>query len=451
MQPLRKWLIAAAALLTLKSAQAQGADSSAYAFSLKQAVDYALQQQTSLKNAMIDEQIAQKKVWEIAGIGLPQLSASFDFKDFVEIPTSLIPGEFFGGPPGSYIPVQFGTQYSATAGISASQLLFDGSYIVGLQATKVYLELARKQTERTRTETVVAVTKAYYTVMVGEERMKSLQANIDMLKKMSEDMKAMNEAGFIEKLDYDRITVAYNNLLSERDKVQRLLDLGNALLKYQMGMDQSARLTVTDRLADLSFQPSTSIADKPNYAARPEYVMMQLQYEGTNLQLRRDRFSRLPSVALYGSVQAQAQRAEFDFLDSESQRWYPIGVIGFQVNLPLFGGLSNNWRIQQAKLGRDKAMNDLLFMERTIDLDVSNARAQLQNASLTLETQQKNIKLAEEIFATAKKKYEAGVGSNLEVLNAETSLKEAQANYFDALYAAIVAKVDYEKATGTIK
>lgn len=438
-------------LLPAAGAIAQGTDTASYNFSLKQAVDYALQNQGSIKNAMLDEKIADYKVKEITGIGLPHISSSFDVKDYFEIPTSLIPGEFFGGQAGTFIPVKFGTQYNATAGISASQLLFDGGYIIGLKAAKVYEDLSHKQTERTRIEATVAVTKAYYTVLVNQERMRLLDANVEQLKKIMEDTKAFNEKGFVEKLDYDRVKVAYNNLITEQQKIQRLMELGTALLKYQMNMDQSAKLTVTDKIADVSFQPALSVADKPNYANRPEFGLMELQLKGYNMQLKKDQFGRLPSFALYGSIQAQAQRSEFDFLDNKSQPWYPIGVVGMQVNMPIFSGLTTHYRIQQDRLMVEKAKNDLEFIQRSIDLDVTSARAQLQNASQSLEIQKANIELAQEVFNTSKKKYDAGVGSNLEVLTAETALKEAQTNYFNALYEAVVAKVDYDRATGTIK
>lgn len=451
MYTIKKWLALVVLFATAGSVSAQGIDTASYTFSLKQAVDYGLQQQSSVKNAAIDEKIAQYKVWEIAGIGMPQLSSSFDFKDYLEIPTSFIPGEFFGGPAGSFIPVKFGTQYSATAGLSASQLIFDGSYIVGLQATKVYLELAQKQSQRSKTEATVNITKAYYTALVSAEQMALLQANIDRLKKLMDDTKALNDNGFVEKLDLDRVTLAYNNLVTEKDKVQRLLDLGMGLLKYQMGMDQSAKLTLTDKLADVSFQPAASTADKFDYKNRVEYGMLMLQQEGNTLQLRKDYFSRLPSIAAYGALQANAQRNKFDFLDNVSQRWYPIGIIGLQVNLPLFSGLSNNWRIQQDKLQLEKTKNDVQFLERSIDLDLTSARTKLQNASVSLEMQKKNSELAESVYRDAKKKYDSGIGSNLEVLNAQTSLKEAQTNYFNALYDAVVAKVDFDKASGNIK
>jgi outer membrane protein len=241
---------------------------------LQQCIDYAMQNQVKVQNALYDEESARYKVKEVTGIGFPQVSGSIDVKDFIEIPTMLVPGEFFGGPPGSFIGVQFGTRYTTTAGIDASQLIFSSDYIVGLQATKTYLELSKKSTQRTKIETASGVSKAYYTVLVNQERMELVNANVERLKKLLDDTRILNTNGLVEKLDLDRVTVAYNNLLVEKDKIQRLLDLGMGLLKYQMGMEQSASLTLTDKLADINFKADIS-AEKFDYTKRIEYSLFQ--------------------------------------------------------------------------------------------------------------------------------------------------------------------------------
>src|SRR5687768_3194436 len=194
-------------------------NSQSYSFSLQQAIDFAMQNQVDVKNAMLDEQIAQDKVKEVFGLGLPQINGSIDVKDFLEIPTSVIPANAFNpmAPPDQLVAVQFGIQYSATAGINVSQLVFSSDYLVGVQATKVYLELSQKATVRTKIETASAVSKAYYMVLVNEERMKLVDANLERLKKLSDDTKVLNQNGFVEKIDLDRITVAYNNLVVEKD------------------------------------------------------------------------------------------------------------------------------------------------------------------------------------------------------------------------------------------
>lgn len=449
MKPTTRILFSIAILASYAQLNAQDKkDTATYNFTLKQSVDYALQHNTTVLNARLDELAATQKVKEVIGIGLPQIEGSFQVQNFLDIPTSLIPAEIFGGPPGAFIPVQFGTKYNATTAFSASQLVFSGSYILGVKASKVYQDLAQKNTARTNIETTAEVTKAYYTVMVNAERKKLLDANLARIAKLRDDTKALYENGFVEKLDFDRITVTYNNAATEVANVQRLLDLSLVLLKYQMGMDQSANLVILDKIADLQFQPEIELTNKFAYSNRVEYQLLELQLRGRQLQMRAERVGYLPTIAVFGSLQAQAFRQEFDFF--ARKRWFPITVVGLQVNLPIFDGGQRHYRIQQAKIGIAKAEKDLLFIQRTIDMQQTVARVTLQNAAATLAAQKANMELAQSVYDVTKKKYEQGVGSNIEVLNAETSLKEAQTNYFSALYDAVTAKVDYDKSMGNL-
>lgn len=428
----------------------ENSNNPSHSFSLQQAIDYASQNHVSIQNADLDEKIAKNKLREITAIGFPQISGSIDVKDFVEIPTSLIPGEFFGAPAGTYLPVQFGTQYNASASINFSQLLFDGSYIVGLQASKVYLELTKKASTRSKIETTAAVTKAYYAVLVNEERKKLLDANIERIKKLVDDTKLLNENGYVEKIDVDRLTLTYNNLLTEKEKINSLVQLTYALLKFQMGMEQKTELILADKLANISFVSDSISTNNFDYNSRIEYSLVQTQLKLSALDLKRHKMSYLPSIILYGSFSQQAQRNEFNFFDA-SEDWYPTSIIGLQANIPIFDGLQKNFRIQQAKLSVEKSKNDLFMVQQGIDLELESTYTTLQNSIISLSTQKKNIELAEEVYRVSKIKYESGVGTNLEVLNAETSLKESQVNYFNALYDALLSKVDYEKAKGSLK
>lgn len=437
--------------MTSFSAFAQAAEGAgSYAFSLQQAVEFALQNQNNIKNAMLDEAIAQQKVKEITGIGLPQISSSFDVKKFVELPTSLIPAEFFGGPPGSFAAVQFGTQYQATAGLEASQILFSGEYFLGLKASKVYRDLASKSTERTRIETSTTVSKAYYTVLINQERITLMDANMARIKKTMDDTKVLLDNGLVEKIDYDRLTVAYNNLVLEHEKIERLLNVGVYLLKFQMGMDVNASLTLTDKLADVKFDSNVAAtAEKFDYTKRVEYNLFETQYLLAELDVKRNKFSYLPNAVAYASYSGNAQRNEFNIFNSD--RWFPTALVGAKVSLPLFTGLQRNYKLQQAKLSLDKATNNLDFIKKSIDMELSSSFITLKNAAVSLDNQKKNMDLAEEVFRVAKLKYDQGVGSNIEVITAETALKESQTNYYSALFDAIVAKIDYDKANGNLK
>jgi outer membrane protein TolC len=421
-----------------------------YSFSLQQSIDFAMQNQKDVKNAAIDEEIAGQKVKEIEGMGLPQINSSVDVRDFLEIPTSFIPAEFFGGPPGSFAPVKFGTQYQASAGFDASQLLFSGDYFLGLKASKVFVELSKKSTQRTKVEVAVAVSKAYYTVLVNDERTKLMDANIARVKKLMDDTKALFDNGLVEKIDYDRLTVTYNNLVVEQEKIRRLLDVGNYLLKYQMGMDITAPLTLTDKLEDIKLDAASVSTDKFDYSKRAEYGLFETQFRLAKLDVKRNKFSYLPTAVLYGSYSTNAQRNEFNFFDTKLP-WYPTALVGGKITMPIFTGLQRNARMQQAKLKLEQSQNNMDFIKKSIDLELAASATTLQNASASLENQKKNIAIAEDVARVAKLKYEQGVGSNLEVITAETALKEAQTNYYSAVFDALIAKIDYDKANGNLK
>lgn len=437
-------------LLLINTSFAQVKDSSTYSFSLQQCIEYAYKNQNKILNASLDEQIASARVKEIRGMGLPQINGSFDVKDFLQIPTSLIPAEAFGGPPGQFIPVKFGTKYNATAGLDGSLLIFDGTYIVGLQASKTYLELSKKNSNRTKIETTVAVSKAYYSALINEERFKLLNANLARVKKLLDDTKVMYDNGFVEKIDLSRITVTYNNLVVEKEKVARFLTMGYYMLKFQMGMDLNPNLILTDKLETAVPQAAIAVTEKFDFSKRVEYSLLQTQQRLYELDLKKNRFGYLPSLVAYGSLSTQAQRNTFDVFDTD-KKWFPVAVVGAKLTLPIFDGLQKSYRIQQAKVNLLKVKNDTKSLEQGIELERTSAEISFQNSMASLDMQKKNIELAEEVYNTSKIKYDQGVGSNLEILNADAALKESQTNYYNAMYEALVAKIDMEKANGNIK
>jgi outer membrane protein len=446
---MKKLFISLVSGLMALNLAAQSSDSGSYSLSLKQAVDYAMKNLVSVQNAEIDRQVAEAKRKELLGLAYPQINASFDVKDFLEIPTTVIPAEFFGGKPGTFIGVKFGTQYNATAQADASQLIFDGTFFLAVKAMKSVLELSDKAAIRTRIEATSAVTKAYYNVLITADRMKLLDANLDRLKKLQSDTRALNDNGFVEKIDLDRISVSLTNLLSERDKIQRFADLSYNFLKYQMGMDQKAKLVLTGTLEDLSLSPDALTSDKFDPSTRVEYLMLQTQQKLNILDMKKNRYGYFPNLVAYGSASESALRTSFNFF-SAGQSWYPMALVGMKLSLPIFDGGQKHYRVQQSKLNIMKTSNDMKALTQGLDLEYANARTGLINASNTLALQKKNIDLANEIYTVTKKKYEQGLGSNIEVMTAETSLKEAQTNYYSALYDALNAKIDFDKANGSL-
>lgn len=439
------------ALMFLTGLRTTAQETKAADFSLQAAVDYAIKHNATYLNSELDVKMAKYHNKEILAIGFPQIGASADFKDYFEIPTSLLPGQFFGAPAGTFIPVKFGTQYQALAGVSVSQLVFNSDYIVGLKAAKELRILSEKTLARTKTETIVTVTKAYYTALINKERLKTLDANITRLKKMYDDTKALNQNGFVEKIDVDRLELTYNNLVTEREKIARLVGITETLLKFQMGYDLKQPINLTDEIKAEQLQDIDLLAEsKTNYDARQEYQLLQSQLKLNNIELKRYKYQYLPSLVAYASYNQQAQRTEFDFFDGD-KKWYPIGIFGATLNIPIFNGGQKYYKIKQAKLNILKTENTITQAKSFIDFEITSGSIAYKNAYASMLSQKKNKELAQGIYETVKKKYEAGVGSNLELITAETALKESETNYLDAVYNLIIAKTDLEKATGTIK
>ncbi|MEO7445181.1 MAG: TolC family protein [Ferruginibacter sp.] len=421
-----------------------------HAFSAQQAVAYALKNAVQIKNALVDYKIQEQTNREITASAFPQVNGSLAINDFLKIPTSLIPAEFTGGPPGTYIPIKFGTKYSATAGLDINQLLFDGQVFVGLQARHSALEFYNRQTEVTSEMIKANVMKVYYQLVIGREQLTSIDANITRFDKLLADTKEIYKNGFAEKLDVDKVSVQLNNLKTEKIKVDNQLDAGLAGLKYLMHMPQKAKLILMDSVTEEELK--LNLLDTAyQYTNRKEYQLLQVAQKLGEYNIKRYQLSYLPTLSLFGNFSQNAQRKEFTFLKTGSQYpWFPTALIGLKLNVPIFDGFARSARISKARLELEKTQNNMSQLEATIDNDVEQARLKITSALLTIDNQRRNMQLAEQVYNTTKLKYEQGLGSNQEIYNAQAELKVAQNNYYSALIDAVIFKIDYQKAIGTL-
>ena len=444
---MKKFLILLLISLLARAVQAQ----SEFSFSLSQSIEYALKNQKDVLNAQLETNISDYKVKEIVGLGLPQISGNVDFKDFIEIPTTLIPSQIVdtAGAPSTFYPVKFGTRYQATAGISATQLLFDPSYLLGVKATKTYREISQKSYTRTRIETAVAVTKAYYYLLVLQISKPVMDANVVRIKKLRDDTKAMYENGFVEKIDLDRLEVIYNNIQTEKEKYDRRIEMANSILKFQMGMSTANALVLTDSLNTEQIKSLSVATENFDVNKRVEYSLLKSQQVLGDYNVKRYKQAGIPKLYLFGSLSTSGYRDEFNYLDP-NERWYPTGIVGATLNFPLFDGFSRHARVKQTEFELQKIDNEVKSFENSATVEIQNSRNDLLNAISALTNQEKNLQLATDVSRTSKIKYDQGVGSNLEILDAETSLKEAQAHYYNALFEALIAKVNLDKALGNI-
>ena len=426
------------------------AQESIQTFSMKAAIQYALTHSPSLQNTYLDYQIARQKIAEVRSAGLPQINSTTTLRYFVEIPTSLVPGEFFGAPRGTFIPIRFGVPYNLEIGVTGTQLLFDGTYFVGLSAARAVKELTYRAYQRSRIETITAVSKAYLTVLITQERLRLLKENLDQLQTTLRQTKGLYEAGFAEKLDYQRLEVAYNNLQTEYNKAAELTALAYLTLKLQMGYPLDQPITLSDTLPELPLLlPDSLSLQNFDPAQRLEYQILFAQRRALELNLRRYQVAYLPSLVFISSLATQAQRNEFNFFDTK-ERWFPIAFIGFQLQVPLFDGLRKASQVSQARLELLKNQNDLYQLRQALTLEAQNARIQLLNALQNLAIQKRNLELAQTVLETTQKKVEAGLASTVESVQAQNAYQQAQLGYTTALLEAHSAYIDWQKALGLL-
>jgi len=425
-------------------------------FNLQEAIEFSIKNSPNYLNAELDEKNAVYRKNEITGVALPQINGSVDIKDYLQIPTSILPAAAFNpmAPSDAYIAVKFGVKYNATAGLSVSQLLYSSDYVFGVKASKEFINLSKISLQRTKTELIAQVSKAYYGVLVNKERAKLIDANIVKLDKSLSDLKAYNKQGLVELIDVERLEVASNNLANEKEKVTQFIKAGEYLLKFQMGYKIYDEITLTDSLnvsSDLN-QELNSI--NIVISKRNDYLLLTAQQKLLDIDEQRLKWGYLPTLAAYGSYQYNTQRSTTNFLEKDKtnamKQWYPIALIGITMNVTIFDGLQRHFKIQQAKISASKNRNNLKNLELASQLESSVAAITFNNTLKSLANNKRNMELAQHIYEVVQKKYDQGVGNNLEILNAQTSLRESEFNYYNSVYEALVAKIDYLKATGNL-
>jgi outer membrane protein TolC len=431
-------------LLTSLAANAQS-------FSLKQAVDYAITHQVQVKNSQIDLQNASAKINEIKAMGLPQVNGSLALTNNLILQRVFIPARIFNpaAAEGELIAAKFGVDNSGFANVGLSQLVFDGSYLLGLKASSVYKDLAVKSVTQSKQQVAENVTKAYYGILVNEKRMGLLSLNLARLDTLLKETRELNKQGFVEKIDVQRLDVQANNLRTELENVNRLQELSYSLLKFQMGYPMEEPIKVTESLEKIeSATFNTDKAGEFSYANRIEYSILQTQENLAELDLKSIKAGYLPRLVLNANYGYNAGANAFG--DLVNKPWFDNAAITVALQIPIFDGFSKKYKAVQSANNLQKVRQSYGLLKSSIDLQRSQASITMKNALESMREQKANLDLANEISRVTRVKYQQGVGSNLEVLNAESSIKESQANYFTALYNALIAKVEVEKANGTL-
>jgi outer membrane protein len=466
----RAWLAVLAFLPLMATAQPpDSAKSSRHEFSIQQAVDYARKNNVQVKNALLDVKMQEQVNREITSRAYPQINGSLGTTYNPNVATQVIPNFISpatyqvlidqGVKDGSgnsivmpsdfgFIAAQFGTKYSANAGISLSQILFDGQVFVGLQARGATLDFRRKGVELTEEYIKTNIYKVYYQLVVSKTQVELLDSNLKRVEKLLHDTRIIYENGFAEQLDIDKVSVQLTNLQTERNKVVNTISNGYYGLKMLIGMPVNDELVLTDTLNNDLIKEGILGNEVYSYDDRKEYQFAQIGKKLNEYNIRRYKLSQIPVVSLNGNYAKNAQRDKWNFFGSGE--WFTISNISLNVSIPIFNGFFAKSKIQQARIELQKTENSIDSLKLSIDGEIAIAKNNFHTAISTMDFQKKNMDLAEKVYQQTKKKYESGLGSQTEINTAQTDLKAAQTNYINALYDAIIARVDFLKATGKL-
>jgi outer membrane protein TolC len=441
----KNFLLTFLLLVSVLQAQEQNQN---YSFSLNQAIDYALEHNYSSIRTAKDIDVAKQKKWETTAAGLPQINASVDYQNNFELQKSVVPAEFFGGNPGEFAEVAFGTRHNVIANSRLSQLIFDGSYIVALQASKTYLKFFENAKQKSNTEIREMVINAYGNVLLAEESIAILEKNKATLSKTLSDTEETFKNGLIEEENVEQLQITLASINSNLSNTKRLLDVSRKMFKFTLGIPLDAELTLTDKLdnlsrANLDLNLSATAFSLDNNI---DYQMAQNFEEQRTLELKLEKSKALPSLAANLNFGYNAFNDKFAFL-SQNQRWLNYSNLGISLNVPIFSSFGRKAKTQQAKIALEQAKIQLTETEQQLQLQFERAKSEFEFSIEEFATSKSNLNLAERIEKKQQVKFTEGLSSSFDFSEAQRQLYSAQQNYLQSMVNIINTKAALEKIT----
>ena len=418
---------------------------------IDESIDLAIENNENLKNSYLEEKISKALSKEYLSIGLPQINFDGGVKYNHEVQKSLIDISRFmpGVPEGTEQEVQFGQTYDGRMDLTLDQMIFNGSYFVGLSAAKELVNLSEKLTVRNIIDINESVQKAYYTVLNTKKRIALVDINLSRLNTLLEQTKKLYDNGFVEKLDLNRIMVSFNNLKSEKIKASRLYQLSKEVFNFQIGVPIGTEIELIDELSeDLIYSFIYSLEDF-DYSQRIEYSILQTDKNLKFYDLKNNRSQYLPQIYANYNYGYNTSSSNYNlFFDSD--RWKSFGTLGFKIIVPIFDGFLKRSKINQSKYKIEQVENQMLFLERSINLQVNQAISSYENTKESIIVSKQNLELAKDVYLATERKFKEGVGSNLELIDSNNSLKTAQNQYYNSLYESVIASIEIKKTLGTL-
>jgi outer membrane protein len=419
--------------------------------SYREALEYAVEHSTEMRTARIDVDIAGRNQWEITASGLPQIDASTNYQYNFRIPTQLVPAEFFGGEPGEFVEVQFGTKQNLIASATVSQLVFDGSYIVGLRAARIYRELTLHTLQRSELEVRNRVSETYFVVLLSRDNLSIVRDNLANMEQTLYETREIYEAGFTDQINLDQLRLSVSNMQNRVQNMERQYEISKNLLKFQIGYDIDNDIELTDSLEELFnrmlIEADTGPDDDFDYEEHIDYKVMLSRQIMDYMAFRRQQSFFLPSLTASYTWQQMAMRDEFNFTD-RSRPWYPSSFLAVTLNIPIFSSGLRSARVQEARLELHKSELATHQVSQSLKLQIAEARSRFSNAREQYDSERENLLLAEKILRQTKIMHREGMATSLELTQASNQLLETQSNYYNAMFEFINAKNDLDKARG---
>ncbi|WP_353088188.1 TolC family protein [Flavobacterium sp.] len=418
----------------------------AYAFTLKEAIDHAIQYNYSAINANRDVEAAKKKKWETTTIGLPQINGNVSYQDNFRLQQSLIPAEFFGGQPGEFIPVTFGTKHNMNAVVTLSQLIFDGSYLVGLQSAKTYLKISENAKVKTNRELREIVTTTYGNVLLADESILIFDRNKAALEKTLSDTREIYKNGFAEEESVEQLQITLATVNSALENVKRQKRIALDMLKLVLGINLEDQLTLKDKL-DFLTQTNMDLAIlKEQFEVKNniDYQIGQNTLTSSELLLKLEKSRALPSLGAQVNFGANTFGNRFTMFNSD-QLWFNYSNVGLGLTVPIFSSLGRSARTQQAKIAVEQSKTRLTELEQTLKLQFEKAKSDYEFSMEQLGTSKNSMNLAERIESKNQIKFKEGLTSSFDLTDAQRQLYSAQQSYLQAMVDVITKRAALEK------
>jgi len=436
-----KWafsVLTAALVLLPHSFLFAGENAALHRFGLQECIDYALKNQAGLQNQQLAENVSRKNLDVAYGRYLPQITAGATYQHNIKRQISV-----FGGNT-----IQIGTVHQLSARVDADQAIFDPTLIGTIANNRLQFKMAQENTRLTKIDLVVQIRKTYYGVLVAREQMTLLAANITRSQKELSDTKYQYQNGLAQQVDIDRIQVLVNNAVTQKGNARRTLKTQVQSLKYYMGMPVNDSLDVTGSISEALLSPDTTAPDSAFYKNRVEYMLAEAGLQQSRLLKRNITLGYLPSLSAFASYVAPYYGNSFEAMFDIP--YHPTVYVGLQLSLPIFTGLTRFRQGQIAGLNQQISRNNILDLRNNILLEFNRNYRLVKNDTDNLTTQKQNIALAKKNYANLKYQYDNGLQPIINVLDAETTLIQAQNNYINALYQLLVDQTDLEKSLGRI-